>query len=194
MADAAYSEALADALLAVLRAHPDGLSEHALLTALARGGEAGFDDGFRDELSLFQSHFLLFHHLYRLRDRLWAAGEGDLAIHCLCIRLSPRPVDPGAALVMTDPLRDYYLDLDQLAQTGREEVRALLDAFWRRFSACDQRTAALEGLGPADPVDDAAIRRRYRELAMEHHPDRGGEAERFHAIAAAMEVLRVAGR
>ncbi|GAO35480.1 hypothetical protein SCT_0867 [Sulfuricella sp. T08] len=41
----------------------------------------------------------------------------------------------------------------------------------------------------ADPVDDPEIKRRYRELAMEHHPDRGGEMEKLQAINAAKGLL-----
>lgn len=51
-------------------------------------------------------------------------------------------------------------------------------------------TEAVRILGLRAPVDAAAVKRAYRELAREHHPDRGGDAGTFHRIQAAYEVLR----
>jgi len=181
--------ALAEALLAILRAHADGLSEHDLIRKLARDDPAFGPDAYTDELSLFQCHFILFHHLYRLRDDLWKNGEGDLAIHCLKIELHPRPDGSGRLPAAHDPLQDYYLDLANLESTGKQEVLEMLDTFWLRFARLDRRAEALAALGLADPVDDPEIKRRYRELAMEHHPDRGGEMEKLQAINAAMGLL-----
>ncbi|MDP2155819.1 MAG: DNA-J related domain-containing protein [Sulfuricella sp.] len=181
--------ALTETLLAILRAHPDGLSEHNLIRKLANDDPAFGPDAYTDELSLFQCHFILYHHLYRLRDDLWNDRQGDLAIHCLKIALHPYPDDAGRLPATPDPLRDYYLDLTHLEKTGKQEVLELLDTFWLRFVRHDQRAEALAALGLADPVDDPEIKRRYRELAMEHHPDRSGEVEKLQAINAAMELL-----
>lgn len=181
--------ALAEALFAILRAHPDGLSEHDLIRKLAHDDPAFGPDAYTDELSLFQRHFILFHHLYRLRDELWNERQGDLAIHCLKIVLIPCPDGIDRLPTNPDPLRAYYLDLTHLEKTGKQEILELLDTFWLRFARHDRRAEALAALGLADPMDDAAIKRRYRELAMEHHPDRGGEIEKLQAINAAMGVL-----
>jgi len=35
------------------------------------------------------------------------------------------------------------------------------------------------------------IKSRYRELVLKHHPDLGGDAEEFHKIVEAMEILRL---
>ena len=40
-----------------------------------------------------------------------------------------------------------------------------------------------------DPIDAAAIKRRYRRLAMRHHPDRGGDGQRLGETNAALAVL-----
>lgn len=180
---------LTETLLAILRAHPDGLSEHDLIRKLAHDDPAFGPDAYTDELSLFQCHFILFHHLYRLRDDLWHKRQGDLAIHCLKIALRPCPDGTGHLPATPDPLRAYYLDLTHLEKTGKQEVLQLLDAFWRRYTRHDRRAEALAELGLADPVDYLEIKRSYRELAMEHHPDRGGEMEKLQAINAAMELL-----
>jgi curved DNA-binding protein CbpA len=38
-------------------------------------------------------------------------------------------------------------------------------------------------------VDEAALKKRYHELALEHHPDRGGQEEAFKNINNAYELL-----
>lgn len=181
--------ALAETLLAILRAHPDGLTEHGLIGKLASENPAFGPGAFADELSLFQCHFILFHHLYRLRDKLWNERQGDLAIHCLKIALHTYPDDASCLPATPDPLRAYYLDLTHLEKTSKQEVREMLDTFWLRFTRLDQRAEALAALGLADPVDDLEVKRRYRELAMEYHPDRGGEMEKLQAINTAMGLL-----
>ncbi len=170
----------------LLRSHPGGLSEHALILAL-EDDPLIRKEALSDTLSLFQAHFLLFHHLYRLGEQL--RGESRLKIHCLKIVLGPWEGENTALPETGDPLRDYYLDLDNLAATGREDVEALLAAFWERFVGQDELAAALQTLGLDRGADYLAAKRRYRELAMRHHPDRGGDHETLQAINAAMAVL-----
>jgi hypothetical protein len=177
-------------LLEVLRAHPGGISEYDLIKLLEASGEPGFEASrFRDNLSLFQTHFLLFHSLYRLGEQLFREGEYRLEIGPLRIQLLPQREAPDSALATHDPLRSYYLDLSNLENTDAETVDALLARFWMRFVGNDERRAALETLELEEPTDWAAIKRRHRELVMEHHPDRGGDKERLQEINAAMEVL-----
>ena len=49
-----------------------------------------------------------------------------------------------------------------------------------------------------DAVDEGAVRRRYRELALRHHPDKNprdaAAADRFRRIAEAHAVLTDAAR
>ncbi len=101
------------------------------------------------------------------------------------------PYHPGEAgqLAETDPLRSYYLDLKHLQETGAADVESMLAAFWTRLSRDNRREEALAILGLTDPVADAAIRRRYRELVMTHHPDRGGDKDRLQLINAALADL-----
>jgi hypothetical protein len=182
---------LEDLVLQILRQHPEGLTEYALLRRLQQSRQGDFPAGlFKDNLTLFQAHFLLFHALYRLRDQLSESGQGWLEIDVLRIALAP-PRGPSDArpLVHPDPLRGYYLDLENLRDTGARDVERMLGGFWRRYLANQRRAEALQALGLSDPVDPATIKQRYRRLAMRHHPDRGGDQERFRRLQAAMDVL-----
>lgn len=177
-------------LLSVLQAHPAGLSEYELMQTLESCGQSVFSsDRLRDTLSLFQTHFFLFHTLYHLREHLWQSQKARLDISPLCIQLLPIRANAETTLAAHDPLRDYYLDINNLKDTDRSDVDALLGQFWRRFVRDDDRQAALAALDLADPVEWSAIKEQHRRLAMKHHPDRGGDEERLQAINAAMDVL-----
>lgn len=45
------------------------------------------------------------------------------------------------------------------------------------------------GFDNTQPLDEAAIQRRRKELARKHHPDRGGSEERMRRINAAADTL-----
>lgn len=193
MTDQVYTQAL-DTLVQhvheVLSQHPQGISEFNLMSALDQRCVAGFGrSAFADHLSMFQSHFLLFHGLYVLRDRLHQDGEAGLNIHCLSIQLTPFAVQGGGLPQQHDPLREYYLDLSNVEKTDAAEVQRLLGSFWRRFIAVDERQLALQQLGLTDPVEYAEIKAQYRRLVMEHHPDRGGDHDSLLLINEAMQTL-----
>ncbi len=177
-------------LLEILQLHPRGLSEYDLLQHLRGDARSGMEAGRpADNHELFRTHFLLFHYLYRLRDQLRAGNHGDLDIHTLSIRWLASGGSSAQAVSKPDPLRSYYLDLSQLDSTSSADVDALLGRFWARFSRYDRRSEALVVLDLDEDADDAAILQQYRRLAMQHHPDRGGDAEKLQAIHAAMAIL-----
>ena len=184
-----------DTLFAILREHVEGVSEYELIRALHDCATIEFSaPAFEDTPALFRAHFLLFHALYALRERLWREARAQLVISPLRIHLLPYAERSSSEIAERDPLRDYYMDLDNLERTNADELDELLGAFWVRLHAGEHRQEALETLGLEDPVDEATIRARYRELAMAHHPDRGGETQRLQAINAAMETLVVRRR
>ena len=176
-------------LYALLRDHPDGLREYEILERLRGDGPLrGLDP-----LELFRVHFLLFHHLYRLRRWMEASGRGSLEIHCLRVRIVPLqgpPPNPGDLPAARDPLASYYLDLENLARTSRDDVREMIRWFWRTFRVHGRRDEALAVLGLGPGATRGQVRRRYRELVRAHHPDRGGDPDRFREVAEAMAVLR----
>ena len=138
----------------ILRRHPEGLSEYELLKALQAALQEIFtDETFRDHHAMFQAHFLLFHALYRLDDKLRRCAGDGVAIDVMNIRLYRLGADTGSVPVKNDPLRSYYTDLGNLQQTSADDVEQLLGAFWVRYYANERRAEALNVLGLSDPVE-----------------------------------------
>ncbi len=187
--DSRLSAAFYLALEEALRCHPQGIAEFDLLRLLRQQGFFAFlPPPPAAPAVLFRAHFLLFHALYRFHDHLIDTQRGQLRIGALCIRRLPW--DAGcSALTRSDPLREYYLDWNNLDATDAQAVADLLAGFWRRFSKIDGRAGALAELGLVDPVDDATIKLAWRRLAMEHHPDRGGDTHNLQTINAAVDYL-----
>lgn len=183
---------LADQLLALLEAAGDGCSEYQLIQQLRQQQAPQLENLASDpQLALFQTHFLIFNALYRLRERLWQARSAHLQISPLCCQLLPYRAG-SAELAEHDPLRDYYLDLQQLHGTSACDVEQLLASFWTRLQSGDEQRAALElfELSAQPTLDLARIKHRYRQLVSQHHPDRGGSTSRLQSINLAFEILQ----
>lgn len=86
-------------------------------------------------------------------------------------------------------IREYYLDWREFEQSSSESVKQLLDSFWQRYYAEDQQQHALEQLQLAAECSWLQIRDAYRRLAAIHHPDKGGDSDRFRQIREAYELL-----
>ena len=176
------------ALQVELENHPDGIGEYDLMTNLK-------SQGFFDSLTkhpqpheLFQAHFFLFHALYLLNNDLLEQKSSVLDINTLKIQISP--YQKGETnLQVDDKLKAYYLDFNNLENTKEEDVYDMLASFWNKYHKFDTREEALSELGLKDPVDDIEIKKEYRRLAMQHHPDRGGDKEKLQKINGALELL-----
>ena len=186
--------ALEDQLLELLSAEPAGFSEHDLLKRLRESNALFADFNAREPLSLFRSHFVLFHALYRLRDRARRERRGELAIDPLAIVLRPAAADASAQAIFATPeaerLSAWYGDWERWRTATAAEVIEWLRQFQALRRSGGQRALALAALGLQDPVDRAAIKQQYRRLAMRHHPDRGGDGLRLRDINAAWAVLQ----
>ena len=181
---------LADLVLRALTAHPLGISEYELIQWLKNAGHKSFKEvEFWNRFSLFQTHFILFHTLYKLKHQCWENNRGRLEINPLKIILLPIEDSAENKVAEHDPLMDYYLDIDNLKKTTDHDITDLLSNFWRTLSYHDMRAAALQELELDDPVDYVKIKHQHRRLVMQHHPDRGGNKEKLQAINAAMDVL-----
>jgi hypothetical protein len=116
------------------------------------------------------------------------------------------PKDPGVAVYWTDRDREPRVIAIDCWRTVRENMRAVgmaiasLRTFERTGAKEVQRRAytgfarlpaggdhwATLGLARGSSVEQ--IMGRYRDLAREHHPDRGGSAQRFDEISKAMQA------
>jgi len=80
--------------------------------------------------------------------------------------------------------------LSELAAMGRDEYKAVVDEFFARvyyeiyihngiIDAPIYDPSLLEQLGLPPIADEAAVKKRFRDLAKKHHPDTGGDAGEF---------------
>ena len=176
------------ALQVELGKHSDGIGEYDLIQNMKLQGFFDFLSQPALPHELFHAHFILFHTLYLIRDLFLENKSYLLMIHTLKIELLP--YNKGeAGLQETNTLRDYYMDLKNLENTSEDDVNAMLTSFWIKYNKFDNREAALVELGLHDPVDDQTIKKEYRRLAMQHHPDRGGDTTKLQKINDALNSL-----
>ncbi|UCM44725.1 DNA-J related domain-containing protein [Aeromonas dhakensis] len=177
-------------LLALLRQASGSYKVHELLAELRRQEFIPPLPG--DEQQLFRLNFLIMNALYQLQAELHDEGWW-LLISTLDIRIEPlAPRNTASALARGEALRSYYLDWQVFWQTDREEVEALLGSFWRAYARDEHRAEALILFALPAGAGPDAIRRRWRELALQHHPDRGGDADTFIRLRWAWEHLKTA--
>ncbi|MBF0447366.1 MAG: DnaJ domain-containing protein [Magnetococcales bacterium] len=186
-----HRDKLLDQLHAILCEFPAGIKEYALYDRLRKDKiRPFFGINLGDELQLYRIHFLLFHLLYLLQDRLRRTGDQTVEIHCLNICIKPwHPPSDTDVPELSDPLRGYYKEVARLETVQRQEVSQMISDFWLQFERQDQRSQALAQLGLNDPVENDEIKSQYRKQAKMHHPDRGGDPEQFRIITAAVDVL-----
>ncbi|WP_417547203.1 DNA-J related domain-containing protein [Marinobacter segnicrescens] len=149
---------------------------------------------YADPAALYPVHFLLFHVLYRLRDDLAATGE-TLIISPLTISLQHDDVIAGTGLPgQIDPLRDFYLDLDQY-RMPEADIHRMVDDFWAgragQGPGADSAESAAAVLGfETLPADFASVKHRFRRAVMQAHPDRGGDTAQVQQLNDAFTTLR----
>lgn len=172
-------------------------TEHQLIETLKQPPYELFDQqALRDPLSLFQTHFLVFHCLYRLQAAWRSEQSADLSIHTLSIhRLPWQPAESLPQQI--DPLAAYYLDLNELTATSGEDVEQLLQSFWQKMgkapvgadqSMSYQQACQLLELEP--PLPPAGLlKRQYRRLIHRHHPDKGGSLVMMQNVKKAYYVV-----
>lgn len=185
-----YANPLNSEVLQYLAELESSVSEYQLLTHFrAHPFIKQFDDPDAN-LKLFQQHFVLMNSLYQL-DELLMKTSYQLTIHALAIELCDKQGGtnpPNVQLKTVDPLRSYYLNWQQLQQTGANDVKALLNSFWQRFNRTSPSALAILDLPP--DASRKQIRQRYQTLALTHHPDRGGNVQDFQEITQAYEKLK----
>ncbi|MCF7502072.1 DNA-J related domain-containing protein [Pseudoalteromonas sp. L1] len=168
---------------------------HTLASALSETNHIkALDDG--PQKDLFKRNFLVMNALYQLQLQLFP--DYHLRIASLHIELLNTP--SHTALLQAEPLRDYYLDWHNY-DTSNDEIEALLDNFWQRFAQqpC-VKTAKLTpfqhqeirerwNLNTEYSLKD--VQKRWRQLALKHHPDKQGSAAVFKQIQDEYEQLKL---
>ncbi|NHN36052.1 molecular chaperone DnaJ [Pseudomaricurvus alcaniphilus] len=173
-------------------------SEHQLLSRMVSEGVLARDYS-SEPLGLFQAHFLLMNGLYQLQASYRSGGRGLLSISALEIALLPArgqsENSSEVAGLASVCMADYYLDWNNFSAATSDSVDELLGSFWRRYMGRDDVLQALavlglESLDPRDLGNWLLIKQRYRRLAMECHPDRGGDQQQFTRLQAAFTRLK----
>ncbi|TCK05697.1 DNA-J related domain-containing protein [Marinobacterium mangrovicola] len=118
-------------VLAVLRDHPDGISEYSLMKALDRQrlfeDQNGAGPGL---LPLYRKHFLIMNALYDLQDILWQEENRVLEISPLHIELHERQraESPEQEPEWYPQLAEYYLDWNEYSETTAEDIDRMMAA------------------------------------------------------------------
>lgn len=190
--------ALVDAVQCIVDTATEPFSEYQLIHMLnQQGWELSINA--MNSLTLFTSHFLVFNALYRLQAEYWQKQQRYLAVSALSIHLHPKMESNKSAendstslagYTSDAELRSYYLDISQLEAATEGSVNTLLNQFWECYIAADESNEALQLFELEHPVTQKDIKQRYRTLAMKHHPDRGGNPEKFQRVNWAFGVLQ----
>lgn len=193
-----HQQKLLTALENILPQHSLGISEYGLLKVLQQKPYQLFSkEGLSDPLLLFQTHFILFNALYHLRDRWQAEQKASLDILVTHIRLLPYQKGQ-IALRKQDKLRAYYLDWQNFSDTNKQDVERLIENFWD-YMAGDNKplpisqvtlVKAFKCLLLNDQADFWEVKRQYRKLLHQHHPDKGGETKKAQQLEEAFNLLK----
>lgn len=189
-----------DALANILMAEPEPISEFALIRKLqAKPYELLSTQALQGNLSLFQTHFLVFHCLYSLREHWREEGFCDLRIEPLAIGIEPLPESVGPQVAKLDSLALYYLDFSHFSATTDVDIEALLNSFWQQFVnpcqavSADERSQAMLIMGlQTMPESTQQLKREYRQQVHHHHPDKGGSSDAMHTLQWAYKILQQA--
>lgn len=170
---------------------------------------------------LFILHFSLYHALYGLRERAGRDGYFlHLDHRCIMLARAAAPgtcqwydarrgrccgepagaaawcaahaaVCRGAdALPFFDPLADFYTNPDNVGFGADDVLDRIMRGLLRYALRRGEVEKALALFGLHDP-DRTTVRRRYRRLASQYHPDHhGGDESRMKELNHAYEVLR----
>jgi len=170
----------------------NGLSEFELISQLDQLADSPYPKpDLSDPLLLFQHHFYLMHCLYLLQQRWQNENIGWLEISPVRIRRIPAAITAETQLPAEhDPLKSYYLDLTNLNSESAESVQSMLNNFWKKLKHHNQKPEALQVLGLTGNETPEQQKQRYRALAQQHHPDKGGDEQTFQSIQQAWQSLK----
>ncbi|RUO78872.1 molecular chaperone DnaJ [Idiomarina tyrosinivorans] len=198
MQNANYLQQLQADIEQILEAQMGAISEYALIQELQVEPYQWFDaEALRDPLSLFQTHFLVYHCLHRIRQHWRQSEHAELQIIGTTIRALPYQSGTDG-IIHDDALARYYLDLSQLDKTHASDVERLLDRFWQQMAgqqitqvAESELQQARELMAVDEHYDMAQLKRQYRVMVHQHHPDKGGDEATMKQLQRAYKILRM---
>jgi len=175
-------------------------------------------------LALYQHHFILFHLLYRLQEDFYQKGQYlHIHFMRTCLTDYPpigtcRQYDEHTGLfcgagcddqkhycpfhlekigeteIDALSLKYFYLDTENYYQFDEETAEAFINGAWEILAHYDQYRESFKILGISETFDIQAIKKRFRELAKQHHPDMKSSTgiscgEQFNEINRAYQFL-----
>jgi DnaJ-domain-containing protein 1 len=181
-------------ILSILEACDNSISEFELLRQLEHEAPIFDELGSDPNLKLFRKHFLIMNALYQLQRKLWLEDEVRLCISPLKIHFeAAAQIEESQSNEVEDgveaKLASYYLDWNEYDNTNAEDVAALLKGFYNKLFNRDDTEKALKLLGIEENSTKTEIKRAYRLLVRNAHPDKGGDAKKFIKLRKAYEHL-----
>ena len=191
---------LNDALATFRPAFELGISEYELICILKSPPYSVLDeDALRDSLMMFQTHFVLFHCLYQLRNRWREQKIGELVIGLTTITLNPI-LESSINIETEDSLANYYLDWSNLGCSNKNDIEALLDSFWQKMAGAElnanmslselKRVCIVMEIESLEDITLLELKQQYRKLQHKNHPDKGGSIIASQSVLQAYSQLR----
>jgi hypothetical protein len=156
------------------------------------------EDALCDSLMMFQTHFVLFHCLYQLRNRWREQKIGELVIGLTTITLNPI-LESSINIETEDSLANYYLDWSNLGCSNKNDIEALLDSFWQKMAGAElnanmslselKRVCIVMEIESLADITLLELKQQYRKLQHKNHPDKGGSRRASQSVLQAYSQL-----
>lgn len=202
---------LDQAILDIIKQGP--ISEYEIITKFKSAPYHLFNhEVMSNNLALFQTHFVIFNALYRLRDLGLQHNQYDIDIissQITYIPLTPtltssesnqqqsNPIQLSQNQQAIEKLRAYYLDWRNFEKTDESNVNDLIDSFWKTMfsqSTMQMSESNLEKSLSILELDNlptkADLKRQYLTLSNTHHPDKGGCTTKFQRLNLAYSYVK----
>jgi len=171
-------------------------------------------------LELYQHHFILFHILYQLQDFYFQKKQYlkvhfmriqltnypengycryyDDVYHKFCNALCTNESlycefhqhVVGETELEKQSLRYFYLDRSNYYKLDEKTAELFIKGTWEILSNYDLYKKSFKILGLSETNDIGCIKKQYRKLVKQYHPDKSGaSAEQFYPINNAYQLL-----
>ena len=181
-------------ILDILKNAQGSLKEYELHGILGGSAFTQFIEGCSHDVILFRKHFLVMNALYELHEELI---EQNLYLHISALDIHLKAISEHSSThqtLSTDTgfikLSEYYRNWEHFNKADDHTVASLLQTFWKKFLANDEKEQALSCLKLKPEADWAEIQTQYKQLCQQHHPDKGGDAVFFVEIRQAYDNLK----